>query len=278
VLSPIGHTTLGAQRWITLGILQIQPSEIMKLVLIVALSALWADKGANTGLGRVVLAVALAAVPAGLIYLQPDLGTVLVLVFLAFSIVVVAGARLRWIGLLVVLSAGVFVLVLHLGLLHDYQIKRLTAFLDQSSKSTAAYNLQQSRTAVASGGLTGKGLFRGTQTNLDYVPENHTDFIFTVVGEETGFAGSLLLIGLFSFIIWRALRIAMMSKDQFGARLAAGVAAMLAFQLFVNVGMTIGIVPVVGIPLPFVSYGGSSLLTSFCAVGILMNIHMRRFV
>jgi rod shape determining protein RodA len=225
-----------------------------------------------------VLAVALAAIPAGLIYLQPDLGTVLVLVFLAFSVVLVAGAKLRWMALLVILGAGVFVLVLHLGLLHDYQIKRLTAFLDQSSNSTAAYNLRQSRTAVASGGLTGKGLFRGTQTNLDYVPENHTDFIFTVVGEETGFLGSLLLIGLMSFLIWRALRIAMLSKDQFGSRLAAGIAAMLAFQLFINVGMTIGIVPVVGIPLPFVSYGGSSLLTSFCAVGILMNIHMRRFI
>jgi rod shape determining protein RodA len=250
----------------------------MKLVVIIALSALWADKGADSGLGRVVLAVALAAIPAGLIYLQPDLGTVLVLVFLAFSVVLVAGAKLRWIALLVILGAGVFVLVLHLGLLHDYQIKRLTAFLDQSSNSTAAYNLRQSRTAVASGGLTGKGLFRGTQTNLDYVPENHTDFIFTVVGEETGFLGSLLLIGLMSFLIWRALRIAMLSKDQFGSRLAAGIAAMLAFQLFINVGMTIGIVPVVGIPLPFVSYGGSSLLTSFCAVGILMNIHMRRFI
>jgi rod shape determining protein RodA len=278
VLSPIGHTTLGAQRWITVGILQIQPSEIMKLVVIIALSALWADKGANSGLGRVALAVTLAAIPSGLIYLQPDLGTVLVLVFLAFSVVLVAGAKLRWIALLVILGAGVFVLVLHLGLLHDYQIKRLTAFLDQSSKSQAAYNLRQSRTAVASGGLTGKGLFRGTQTNLDYVPENHTDFIFTVVGEETGFFGSLLLIGLMSFLIWRALRIAMLSKDQFGSRLAAGIGAMLAFQLFINVGMTIGIVPVVGIPLPFVSYGGSSLLTSFGAVGILMNIHMRRFI
>ena len=274
----IGHSSLGAQRWITVGILQIQPSEIMKLVLIIALSALWADKGANSGLGRVVLAVVLAAIPAGLIYLQPDLGTVLVLVFLAFSIVLVAGAKLRWILLLVALGAGVFALVLNLGLLHSYQIQRLTAFLDQGSKSQAAYNLRQSRTAVASGGLTGKGLFRGTQTNLDYVPENHTDFIFTVVGEETGFAGSIATIALLSFLIWRALRIAMLSKDQFGARLAAGVAAMLAFQLFINVGMTIGIVPVVGIPLPFLSYGGSSLLTSFCAVGILMNIHMRRFV
>ncbi len=278
VLSPIGHTSLGAQRWITVGILQIQPSEIMKLVIIVTLAALWADKGANSGFGRVALAVVLAAVPAGLIYLQPDLGTVLVLVFLAFSIVLVSGARLRWIALLVVLGVACFVLVLNLGLLHAYQIQRITGFLDQKSNSTAAYNLRQSRTAVASGGLTGKGLFKGTQTNLDYVPENHTDFIFTVVGEETGFAGSLLLIGLLGFLIWRALRIAVLSRDQFGSRLAAGIAAMLAFQVFINVGMTIGIVPVVGIPLPFVSYGGSSLLTSFAAVGVLINVHMRRFM
>jgi len=278
VLTPVGHTSAGAQRWITVGILQIQPSEIMKIALIVALAAIWGDKGTDPGLGKVLLAMALAAVPAGLIYLQPDLGTVLVMVFLAFSIVLVAGARLRWIALLVVLGIGAFALVLHLGLLHQYQIQRLTAFLDPKSSNQAAYNLRQSRIAVSSGGLTGKGLFKGTQTNLDYVPENHTDFIFTVIGEETGFAGSILLIALASFIIWRALRIAMMSRDQFGARLAAGVAAMMAFQLFINVGMTIGIVPVVGIPLPFVSYGGSSLLTSFCAVGILMNVHMRRFV
>jgi rod shape determining protein RodA len=277
VLSPIGHTSLGAQRWITVGILQIQPSEIMKLVIIVTLAALWADKGADSGFGKVGLAVLLAAVPAGLIYLQPDLGTVLVLVFLAFSIVLVSGAKLRWIALLVVLGIGAVVLVMNLGLLHAYQIQRITGFLDQKSNSTAAYNLRQSRTAVASGGLTGKGLFKGTQTNLDYVPENHTDFIFTVVGEETGFAGSLLLLGLLAFLIWRSLRIAVISRDQFGSRLAAGIAAMLAFQVFINVGMTIGIVPVVGIPLPFVSYGGSSLLTSFAAVGLLMNIHMRRF-
>jgi rod shape determining protein RodA len=278
VLTPVGRTTLGAQRWITVGILQVQPSELMKLMLIITLAALWADRGADSGLMKVVLAVALTAVPAGLIYLQPDLGTVLVLVFLAFSIVLVAGAKLRWIALLAVVGVLAFVLVLHLGLLHDYQVRRLTAFLDPKSNSQAAYNLRQSRIAVSSGGLTGKGLFRGTQTNLDYVPENHTDFIFTVVGEETGFVGSLLLIGLMAFLIWRALRIAMLSRDRFGTRLAAGVAAMLVFQLFINVGMTIGIVPVVGIPLPLVSYGGSSLLTSFCAVGLLMNIHMRRFV
>lgn len=282
VLSPIGHSALGAQRWINLGFLQIQPSEIMKLVLIVALAALWSERSAESGLEKVLLAVCLAGVPVALIYLQPDLGTVLVLVFVAFAILLVSGARLRWIGLLLVVGAGGIALVLNLGLLNSYQIQRLTAFLQPKSTNVAVaaaqHNLQQSKIAVSSGGLTGKGLFQGTQTNLDYVPENQTDFIFTVVGEETGFAGSLLVIGLLSFIIWRAIRIAMISRDQFGTRLAAGVAAMLAFQLFINVGMTIGLVPIVGIPLPFVSYGGSSLLTSFCGVGILMNIHMRRFV
>ncbi|GAC1363838.1 MAG: rod shape-determining protein RodA [Actinomycetota bacterium] len=282
VLTPIGHSAAGAQRWITLGFLQIQPSEIMKLALIVVLSALWTERNADSGPVKVALAVALAVVPVALIYLQPDLGTVLVLAFLAFAIVLVSGAQLRWLAILAVLATGGIALILNLGLLHSYQVNRLTAFLDPKSSNAAAaaaqHNLQQSKIAVSSGGLTGKGLFRGTQTNLDYVPENQTDFIFTVVGEETGFMGSVLVIGLLAFIIWRAIRIAMLSKDQFGTRLAAGVAAMLAFQLFINVGMTIGLVPIVGIPLPFVSYGGSSLLTSFCAVGILMNIHMRRFV
>ena len=291
VLSPIGHTAAGAQRWINLGFLQIQPSEITKLVLIVTLAALWSERAPDDGLLKVVIAVALTAVPVALIYLQPDLGTVLVLVFVSFTIMLISGTKLRWLGLMVLAGAAGIALVLNLGLLHSYQIHRLTAFLkptaahtsgplsaDDQALAAVQHNLTQSKIAVSSGGLTGKGLFKGTQTNLDYVPENQTDFIFTVVGEETGFAGSLLVIGLLSFLIWRAIRIAMMSRDQFGSRLAAGVAAMLAFQLFINVGMTIGLVPIVGIPLPFVSYGGSSLLTSFCAVGLLMNIHMRRFV
>lgn len=278
VLTPIGHSQLGAQRWITVGILQIQPSEIMKLVLIVSLSALWGDRAADTGAGKVFAAVALAAVPVGLVYIQPDLGTVLVLLFVAFTIIIVAGERIRWIVLLVLLGAGLFFLALQAGFVHQYQLQRITGFLDQKSNTSAAYNLRQSKVAVSSGGLTGKGLGNGTQTNFSYVPENQTDFIFTVIGEETGFLGSVVVIALLAFVIWRALRIALMSRDPFGTRLATGVAAMLAFQLFVNVGMTIGIVPIVGIPLPFISYGGSSLLTSFCAVGILMNIHMRRFV
>jgi rod shape determining protein RodA len=277
VLSPIGSKAAGAQRWINVGILQVQPSEIMKLVLVLALAAVWAERGEDTGLPKILLALALVAVPAGLVYLQPDLGTVLVLLFVAFAIMLVSGTQLRWIGLLMALGAGAIFVVLHLGLLHSYQVQRITTFLNPNANTPAAYNLRQSKLTVSSGGFTGKGLFKGTQTNLDYVPENHTDFIFTVIGEETGFLGSLLVIGLEAFLIWRALRIASLSRDQFGARLAAGVAAMLAFQLFVNVGMTIGIVPIVGIPLPFISYGGSSLLTSFGAVGILMNVHMRRY-
>ncbi|HEU5002467.1 MAG TPA: rod shape-determining protein RodA [Actinomycetota bacterium] len=289
VLTPIGQRQLGAQRWITVGILQIQPSELMKLVLIVALAALWAERGTDDGGPKVLIAVALAAIPAALVYLQPDLGTVLVLLFVSVTIIVVAGARLRWLGVLAAGGAVVIFLALHFGFIHQYQLARITGFLNQKSAAacqtqpnasgcSAAYNLGQSKIAVSSGGLTGKGLLKGTQTNLDYVPENQTDFIFTVIGEETGFLGSLLVIGLLAFLIWRALRIAVLARDQFGTRLAMGVAAMLAFQLFINVGMTIGIVPIVGIPLPFISYGGSSLLTSFCAVGILMNIHMRRFV
>ncbi|HLI57988.1 MAG TPA: rod shape-determining protein RodA [Actinomycetota bacterium] len=278
VLTPIGHSQLGAQRWITVGILQIQPSEIMKLVIIVSLAALWADRSVDSGPGKVVAAVALTAVPAALVYVQPDLGTVLVMLFAAFTIIIVAGAQLRWLGLLIGVGAVAFILALQLGLVHQYQLDRVTGFLNQKANTSSAYNLRESKVAVSSGGLTGKGLGRGTQTNFSYVPENQTDFIFTVVGEETGFLGSLLVIALLAFVVWRALRIAVLSRDRFGSRLAAGIAAMLAFQLFINVGMTIGIVPIVGIPLPFISYGGSSLLTSFCAVGILMNIHMRRFV
>ncbi|MGH2718194.1 MAG: rod shape-determining protein RodA [Actinomycetota bacterium] len=278
VLTPIGHSQLGAQRWITVGILQIQPSEIMKLVIIVSLAALWADRSIDSGPGKVFAAVGLTALPAALVYVQPDLGTVLVMLFAAFTIIIVAGAELRWLGLLVGVGIIAVFLALHLGLIHQYQLDRVTGFLNQKSNSSSAYNLRQSKVAVSSGGLTGKGLGNGTQTNFNYVPENQTDFIFTVVGEETGFMGSILVIALLAFVIWRALRIAVLSRDHFGTRLAGGIAAMLAFQLFINVGMTIGIVPIVGIPLPFISYGGSSLLTSFCSVGILMNIHMRRFV
>jgi rod shape determining protein RodA len=280
VLTPLGHTTAGAQRWINFGVMQIQPSELMKVALFISLAA-WLSKRKESEIGLFATLVVLGrmAIPAALIYLQPDMGTMMVLAAVTFAVMLVAGGKVRWLAL--VTAAGVlsFVLLLHLGLLHDYQVARLTGFLDPRNDSTrAGYNLAQSKLAVGSGGITGRGLFKGTQTNLDYVPEQHTDFIFTAIAEETGFVGCLLLVGLFAMLMWRGLRIAMLSKDRFGTLLAAGVTGMLAFQVFVNIGMTVGIMPITGIPLPFVSYGGSSLMASFASVGLLMNVHMRRFL
>ncbi len=163
-------------------------------------------------------------------------------------------------------------------MIKQYQLERITAFLDLPGvPQDARYNLDQSLIAVGSGGMFGKGYLQGSQTNLDYVPEQHTDFIFTVAGEEFGFVGSLLLLALYALLLWRAIRIAYLSKDPFGTYLAAGIASMFAIQMFVNVGMVIGIMPITGIPLPFISYGGSSMIASFLAIGVLESVHMRRF-
>ena len=165
-----------------------------------------------------------------------------------------------------------------LHVIKSYQVDRLTSFIDPANSSSAAtYNREQSEITIGSGGITGTGYGRGTQTNLAFVPEQHTDFIFTVVGEQFGFMGALVLMLLFGLVLWRAFRIAVLSKDPFGTYVAAGIASMFAIQMFVNIGMTIGIMPITGIPLPFVSYGGSSLMANFIAVGLLLNVHMRRF-
>ncbi|HEX9697120.1 MAG TPA: rod shape-determining protein RodA [Actinomycetota bacterium] len=277
VLSGLGDSSLGAQRWIDLGPLQLQPSEIMKVGVIVTLAALLAQARGTPGGLDVLRAILIVALPAALIFKQPDLGTLLVLLALLFGALLVAGTRVR--AMLALLTLGVAAVwgVLHVGVLEDYQVARLRAFLDSSADpQVTGYNLNQAKIAVGSGGLTGKGLFQGTQTNLDFVPEQHTDFIFTAVGEETGFVGSAVLLALFALLLWRGVRIAMLSKDLFGTLLAAGVVSMITFQVFVNIGMTIGLSPITGIPLPFVSYGGSSLLTNFIATGILLNVHMRR--
>lgn len=279
VMTPLGHSSAGAQRWINLGFLQVQPSELIKIVLLISLAALYADSNPETASRKLPSALALTAIPAVLIYYQPDLGTVMVLGAALLTIVLAAGTRVRWMILLLLSVIVAFILMLQIGLLKDYQVARLTGFLDpHSDPQRAGYNEAQSKIAIGSGGVTGKGLLEGTQTNLDYVPEQHTDFIFTAIGEEKGFVGAMVTLGLFGFLLWRALRISMLSKDSFGTLLAAGVAGILVFQVFVNVGMTIGIMPITGIPLPFISYGGSSLITSFMAVGFLMNVHMRRFV
>ncbi|HEU4865777.1 MAG TPA: FtsW/RodA/SpoVE family cell cycle protein, partial [Actinomycetota bacterium] len=220
----------------------------------------------------------LAAVPAFLVFLQPDLGTSIVFVAILVGMLVVAGARARYLGVLALTAVVLIVSGFQVGLVREYQIERLRGFLDPASVSEdALHNREQAEIAIGSGGLTGVGYLQGSQTNLDFVPEQHTDFVFTVVGEEFGFAGAATLLALYGVLLWRAFRVALLSRDPFGTYLAAGIASMLALQMFVNVGMNIGIMPITGIPLPFVSYGGSSLLLNLAAVGLLINVHMRRF-
>jgi rod shape determining protein RodA len=277
VLSPLGASAKGAQRWINVGFFQLQPSEFMKIAVLIALAYYLSERRGHPGVGAVIGGCVLVLVPAVLIFKQPDLGTLLVLMALLLTMLVVGGTRARMMFVILLLGVSSVVGVLHTHVLKDYQLARLTAFLDPSAdKQRTGYNLDQARIAVGSGQLTGKGLFTGTQTNLDFVPEVQTDFIFTAVGEELGFIGAVVLLGLFVIFLWRGLRIAMLSKDLFGTMLATGVVAMLAFQMFINIGMTIGVSPITGIPLPFVSYGGSSMITTYVATGLLLNVHMRR--
>lgn len=280
VLTPLGVEVNGAQGWFRVAGFQFQPAEFAKLAVIAALAALLHDHRSDDGLGPVVLALVLAGMPAALVFVQPDLGTAIVFVWILFVMLLVAGIRVRYLVGLSVLGVAGVVGALRLQWVQDYQLNRITSFLsagDPSLARGAGYNLEQSLIAVGSGQFTGKGLFNGTQTSLSFVPENHTDFIFTVIGEELGFLGAAVVLGLFGILLWRGIRIAMMANDDFGTLLASGIVAVLVLQLFVNVGMTIGIMPVTGLPLPFLSYGGTSLILSFLFVGGLLSIHMRRF-
>ncbi|MBI2168393.1 MAG: rod shape-determining protein RodA, partial [Actinobacteria bacterium] len=214
----------------------------------------------------------------GLILLQPDLGTALVIAFTLMGMLLVAGARPRHLGVIVLFAATLLVGMVTVGALEEYQVDRLTSFVDQSSDlQTSRYNLEQSKIAIGSGGLVGKGLFEGTQTSLSFVPEQHTDFIFTAVGEEVGFVGGAVVLVLFAVVVWRVWRLAQLARDPFGTLAAVGVLVMIAFQVFQNVGMSMGIMPITGIPLPFLSYGGSSMLASLAGVGLAVNIGMRRY-
>ena len=280
VLTPLGDVRGGASRWINLGAFQAQPSELAKLAVLVAMGAFLAERKGDVSARDVAAVCGIALLPMILIYLQPDLGTTLVFVILLSVSLLIGGAKLRHFGALALIGLIAVVSVIQMGLLEEYQIERVTAFLDASPDvQSEGYNLTQSKIAIASGGMQGKGLrAENTQTSLDFVPEQHTDFIFTAVGEQLGFVGSATLLGLFVLLIWRALRIAALSRDMFGTLMAGGIAAYWVFQVFVNVGMTMGIMPITGIPLPFISYGGSSLLTNYLCVGLLLNIHMRRYV
>ena len=280
VLSPLGVETAGATRWFNLGSFRAQPSEIAKLGVIITLAAYLGARKGNIRVRDLVATGLLVLVPMVLIYLEPDLGTMMVFVAVTGVLLIVAGAKLRHFISLGLLGAAAVAAVLHYGVLEDYQLQRITVFLSANPDvRSEGYNLVQAEIAIASGGTTGKGL-RGenTQTSLDFIPEQHTDFIFTAVGEQLGFVGAAVLLGMLAGLIWRALRIAAMSRDLFGTLIASGIAALWAFQVFVNVGMTMGVMPITGIPLPFISFGGSSLLMNFACVGLLHNIHMRRFL
>jgi rod shape determining protein RodA len=280
VLTPLGVSTAGASRWFDVGSFRVQPSELAKIAVIVSLAAYLAERKGEVRLRDIAVCCALVLGPMVLIYLEPDLGTMMVFAALTGALFLVGGAKIRHFLLLGCLAVAAVLTVLHMGLLEDYQLQRITTFLDPNPDvQSEGYNQYQAEIAIASGGINGKGIQQeNTQTSLDFIPEQHTDFIFTAVGEQLGFVGSAVLLGLFAFLIWRALRIAAMSRDLFGALLAGGIAVLWAFQIFVNVGMTMGVMPITGIPLPFVSFGGSSLLTNFACVGILHNIHMRRFL
>jgi rod shape determining protein RodA len=278
VLSPLGKSTRGAQAWFQFGSFQLEPSEWAKLALIVCIAAYCATHRGDLDGRRLLTVMGLAAVPMALIYLQPDLGTDLVFAAILVGVLVVAGARPRHIVVLCAVAVVGIVAVVQLGVLKQYQLDRLTAFANpHNDPQRSAYNLSQAKAAIGSGGLFGKGLFKGTQTNLSFVPEQQTDFIFTVVGEELGFVGAFTLLALFALVVWRTWRTATLARDLFGTLLCVGVLSMFVFQIFENVGMTMGIMPITGIPLPFMSYGGSSTVACFAGVGLVLNVHMRRF-
>lgn len=276
----LGSTVKGAQSWFQIGPFQLQPSELSKFMLIITLASFYATRKGQLGdYQDLVLSLAHVGLPLLLVLAQPDLGTAMCYIAILLGMMLVAGFPAR--HFVIILVAGLIIgfLVLQFGVLKDYQINRLTVFINPDNDPRGAgYNLQQSKIAIGSGQFSGKGLFSGTQTRLQFLPERHTDFIFSVIGEEAGFLGASLLLFLFFILIMRGLQVAVTSKNFFGTLLAAGVVSLWLFQLLVNVGMTIGLMPITGIPLPFISYGNSSLIVHLAAVGILLNVYARRFV
>lgn len=271
----VGPQINGARAWLVMGPLQFQPSELGKVALIVLLASLTHERREPSLSVRGICEVlGVAAVPMALILAQPDFGTFLVFVALTGVVLLVAGARVRHLLVLAALGVAAIVLAWQLDLVEDYQIARVGAFLDAGAGDPqgAGYNGTQAQIAVGSGGLTGRGLQRGQQSALGFVPENHTDFIFTVVGEETGFVGAMFVLLCYAVLLWRGLRIAAAAQDILGTLIATGVVATFAVQMFVSVGMTVGLVPVIGLPLPLVSYGGTSVVASLAMIGLLHSV------
>ena len=281
VLVPgVGSTVNGAKAWIALpGGFQIQPAELAKISIILGISMLLAERngvGADPSDRDVLKALAISAIPILLIMLQPDLGTTLIISASIVLMVAVSGAPSRWVaGLLLLALLGGFVAV-KAGVVSQYQIKRLQSFVDPNADpQQSGYQLRQARITIGSGGVLGRGLFHGPQTNGRFVPEQQTDFIFTVAGEETGFLGSGLMLLLFGLFFWRAFLIAQRTNDLFGRLVCVGVIAWFALQTFENIGMAMGLMPMTGVPLPFISYGGSSMFATLIGFGLLQNVHLR---
>ncbi|GAT68422.1 rod shape-determining protein RodA [Planomonospora sphaerica] len=280
VITPVGAEVNGAHSWIMLGGgFAFQPSEFAKLGLVLMLAMLLAQPAEGSDRPRgpdVVVALVVAAVTMGLVMLQPDFGTTMVLGVITAAALVLSGIRKRWLVLLLLAVAAAGAAVWRLDVLEPYQVARFTAFLDPSTDPRGVgYNSTQSLNAVGSGRLFGKGLFGGGQTMGRFVPEQHTDFVFTVVGEEFGFLGSVTVVMLLGVVLLRAVRIARRCGDRFGTLVAGSIVCWLAFQTFVNVGMTIGIMPITGLPLPFVSYGGTATFANMIAIGLLQAVHLR---
>ena len=279
----VGSSAQGAARWFSLGPLQIQPSEFAVLALILAIASYCARRDEEGLAWRDVFRLLImAGIPILLVLVQPDLGTAMIMVIVLLVMLAVAGLPIRILIMLLVGTALVVLVAVESGLLHHYQIARLTAFLNPNTHSnnpyvqSAIYNKQQAENAIGSGGMFGSGIGHGAQTNLGYVPEQQTDFIFTAVGEQLGFVGSVGILSLLGIIAWRVLRAAVRARDIFGRLMCAGLFAFIAFSAFQNAGMTMGIMPITGIPLPFVSYGGTAVLVFFAAVGLALSVGVRR--
>jgi rod shape determining protein RodA len=280
----LGDASQGAQRWFDIGpFFQLQPSEPAKLGLIVGFAGLASRYRGDLDNVRVAMLLGLCAVPMVLVLLQPDLGTALVSLAIGFAMLVVVGVRPRLLAGISLVAALAVAAMLSTGVLQEYQVDRLTSFSRQDQPAVTEedvalrFNLDQAKLTTGSGGITGKGLFNGPQTRTGFVPEQRTDFIFTAVGEQLGFVGAGCLLLVLGAICWRVWRSAQLARDDFGMLICTGVMAMLVVQIFENVGMTMGIMPITGLPLPLVSYGGSSMLSTLVALGLVLSVHMRRF-
>jgi len=281
VLIPgLGAEINGAKAWIALpGGFQIQPAELAKIAIIIGMSMILSERSHDSDgptTRDVLQSLAVAAIPVLLIILQPDMGTVLIISAAVVTIVAVSGVPARWVtGLLLIAVLGGFVAV-KAGVISEYQVNRLQTFVDPTADTQGAgYQLRQARITVGSGGLIGTGLFNGPQTNGRFVPEQQTDFIFTVAGEQLGFIGSGAILILYLILLMRGFSIARRTNDPFGRLVCTGVIAWFAFQIFENIGMTLGLMPMTGVPLPFISYGGSSMFATLIGIGLLQNVHAR---